>query len=109
MTEEQIMKNAGIRVTAVRMLIWRTICREFHGIFNLADLEEELPTVDKSTLFRTLNLLSEHHLLDTVNDVDLKHLVGNLQSLMLRVNVGEQHSQIFQCVEVDGCVVDKSP
>ncbi len=68
MTEEQTLKNAGVRVTAVRLLIWRTIGREFHGIFNLADLEEKLPTVDKSTLFRTLNLLSEKHLLDAIDD-----------------------------------------
>ena len=67
-SEERILQEAGIRVTAVRLLVWRTIHREFSGIFNLADLEEKLPTVDKSTLFRTLNLLSENHLLDTIDD-----------------------------------------
>lgn len=65
---EQMLREAGIRVTAVRLLVWRTIQREFSGIFNLADLEEKLPTVDKSTLFRTLNLLSENHLLDAIDD-----------------------------------------
>ena len=65
---EQTLREAGIRVTAVRLLVWRTIQREFSGIFNLADLEEKLPTVDKSTLFRTLNLLSENHLLDAIDD-----------------------------------------
>ena len=68
MTEEQTLRKAGIRVTAVRLLIWRTIHREFTGIFNLADLEEALPTVDKSTLFRTLNLFSDSHLLDEIDD-----------------------------------------
>lgn len=68
LTEEQTLKNAGIRVTAVRLLIWRTIHKEFSGIFNLADMEEALPTVDKSTLFRTLSLLSDHHLLDAIDD-----------------------------------------
>ena len=68
LSDEQILHEAGIRVTAVRLLIWRTIHREFSGIFNLADLEDKLPTVDKSTLFRTLNLLSECHLLDTIDD-----------------------------------------
>ena len=67
-TEEQILKQAGVRVTAVRLLIWRTIHREFTGIFNLADLEEALPTVDKSTLFRTLSLFSDNHLLDEIDD-----------------------------------------
>ena len=68
LSDEQILQEAGIRVTAVRLLIWRTIHREFSGIFNLADLEDKLPTVDKSTLFRTLNLLSECRLLDTIDD-----------------------------------------
>ena len=67
-SDEQILRDAGIRVTAVRLLVWRTIHREFSGIFNLADLEEKLPTVDKSTLFRTLNLLSESHWLDAIDD-----------------------------------------
>ena len=67
-TEEQTLQNAGIRVTAVRLLVWRTICRGFAGIFNLADLEEALPTVDKSTLFRTLTLFSDSHLIDAIDD-----------------------------------------
>lgn len=68
MTEEQTLKNAGIRITAVRLLIWRTMRREFAGIFNLADLEKVLPTVDKSTLFRTLTLFSDNHLIDAIDD-----------------------------------------
>ena len=67
-SEEQTLRDAGIRVTAVRLLVWRTIHRECSGIFNLAELEQKLPTVDKSTLFRTLGLLSESHLLDTIDD-----------------------------------------
>ena len=68
LTDEQTLREAGIRVTAVRLLIWRTMHREFTGIFNLADMEEALPTVDKSTLFRTLTLFSDHHLIDAVDD-----------------------------------------
>ena len=75
-SDEQILREAGVRVTAVRLLVWRTIHREFSGIFNLAELEEKLPTVDKSTLFRTLNLLSENHLLDMIEFPTLyMHLV----------------------------------
>lgn len=66
--DEKTLHDAGIRVTAVRLLIWRTIHHEFSGIFNLADLEEKLPTVDKSTLFRTLTLFQEKHLLDNIDD-----------------------------------------
>lgn len=68
LTKEQTLQHAGVRVTAVRLLVWRTICRGFAGIFNLADLEEALPTVDKSTLFRTLTLFSDSHLIDAIDD-----------------------------------------
>ena len=68
LTEEQTLRNAGIRVTAVRLLIWRTMHKQFAGIFNLADLVEALPTVDKSTLFRTLTLFSDSHLIDAIDD-----------------------------------------
>lgn len=68
LNDEQTLREAGVRVTAVRLLVWRTICREFAGIFNLADLEEALPTVDKSTLFRTLTLFSDSHLIDAIDD-----------------------------------------
>ena len=68
LTEEQTLRNAGIRVTAVRLLIWRTMHKQFAGIFNLADLEEALPTVDKSTLFRTLTLFNDSHLIDAIDD-----------------------------------------
>lgn len=60
--------NAGIRVTAVRAMIWRQVRHCTNGVFSLSDLEEAMPTVDKSTLFRTLTLFSDAHLLHTVDD-----------------------------------------
>ena len=67
-SEEQILTHAGIRVTAVRLLIWRQIRHGFTDAFSLADLEAALPTVDRSTLFRTLTLLTEAHLLHEIDD-----------------------------------------
>jgi len=67
-TDEEILQQAGIRVTAVRLLIWQQVRHTIKGIFSLADLEEVLPTIDRSTLFRTLTLLSEAHLLHSVDD-----------------------------------------
>lgn len=67
-TDEQRLQNAGIRVTAVRLLVWRQVRHGFGDAFSLADLEAALPTVDRSTLFRTLNLLSEAHLLHDIDD-----------------------------------------
>ena len=73
LTDEQVFEKAGIRVTAVRLLIWREIRNSFTGAFSLSDLEDALPTVDKSTLFRTLTLLSEAHLLHDIDDGSGSH------------------------------------
>ena len=73
LSDEQVFEKAGIRVTAVRLLIWREIRKSFDGAFSLADLEDALPTVDKSTLFRTLTLLSEAHLLHDIDDGSGSH------------------------------------
>ena len=73
LSDEQVFKKAGIRVTAVRLLIWREIRNSFPGAFSLSDLEDALPTVDKSTLFRTLTLLSESHLLHDIDDGSGSH------------------------------------
>ena len=67
-SDEQVLDNVGIRVTAVRLLIWRKIRHGFSDAFSLADLEAALPTVDRSTIFRTLTLLSEAHLLHDIDD-----------------------------------------
>lgn len=67
-TDEQALINVGIRVTAVRLMIWRHVRHQFTDAFSLADLEAALPTVDKSTLFRTLNLFTEAHLLHDIDD-----------------------------------------
>ena len=67
-SDEQSLDNAGIRVTAVRLLVWRQVRRSFSDAFSLADLEAALPTVDRSTLFRTLTTLTEGHLLHEIDD-----------------------------------------
>ncbi len=72
-SDEQILEEAGIRVTAVRLLVWREIRRSLTGAFSLSDLEDALPTVDKSTLFRTLTLLREAHLLHDIDDGSGSH------------------------------------
>ncbi len=65
---EQTLTKAGIHITAVRVLIWKTICNSFTDAFSLSDMEEALPTVDRSTLFRTLTTLSDAHLLHRISD-----------------------------------------
>ena len=61
------LKARDIRPTALRLLILRTMAG-FDRAFSLADLEEELDTVDKSTLFRTLTLFLAHHLVHGIDD-----------------------------------------
>lgn len=68
LTDEQILVQAGVHVTALRLLVWRTLRHQFNDTFSLADLERELPTVDRSTLFRCLLLLTESHLLHEIDD-----------------------------------------
>ena len=67
-SDEQTLDNAGIRVTAVRLMVWRPIRHGFSDAFSLADVEKALPTVDRSTLFRTLTLFASVHLLHDIDD-----------------------------------------
>ena len=67
-SDEELLVQAGVRVTAVRLMIWRHVRHEFADAFSLADLEGRMPTVDRSTLFRTLTLLTEAHLLHEIDD-----------------------------------------
>ena len=73
MKHEDVLKNAGVRVTALRLMIWRTISDKMKEAFSLADLEQLLISVDKSTLFRSLILFTEHGLLHTINDGSGSH------------------------------------
>jgi len=58
---------AGIRPTAVRLLIYKTALR-FHDTFSMSELEDALESVDKSTVFRTLLLFAARHLLHEIED-----------------------------------------
>ncbi len=64
--EERLLAR-GIKTTAVRLLIFKTMV-EFPQAFSLADLEAELGTVDKSTLFRTITLFHENLLIHSIDD-----------------------------------------
>ncbi len=61
------MKARDVKPTAVRILVLEALllCR---NAVSVADLEAALVTVDKSTIFRTLNLFLEHHLVHAVDD-----------------------------------------
>lgn len=63
----EIFTHHNVRPTAVRMLIYRSMLK-FHDTFSLADLEVELDTVDKSTIFRALEVFTQHHLIHEIED-----------------------------------------
>lgn len=66
---EQILSDAGIRITAVRLLVLRTIHERMHGsAFSLQDIVNEMVTADNSSVFRTLTLFAEKRLLHTIDD-----------------------------------------
>ncbi len=64
---EKILEEHGVRPTAVRILVLRVIS-SYHNTFSLTDLEAELESVDKSTIFRTLIVFAQHHLVHETED-----------------------------------------
>ncbi len=64
---ENMLAGAGIKPTAIRIMVMREIIAYNHP-FTLADMEGRLATVDKSTLFRTLTLFLERKLLHDVDN-----------------------------------------
>ena len=64
---EEVMKLHGVKPTAVRTLVFRAM-KEFHDTFSMSDLEDALESVDKSSIFRTLTLFAEHHLVHEIED-----------------------------------------
>ena len=56
-----------IRPTAIRVLVLRTLL-EMKQAMSVSDLEAQLDTVDKSTIFRTINLFLSHHLIHAIDD-----------------------------------------
>ncbi len=64
---EAILKQRDIRPTAIRLLVLKEIL-QFRQAFSLYMLENKLQTVDKSTIFRTLTLFHNNHLIHTIDD-----------------------------------------
>lgn len=69
---ERLLQLHDIRPTAVRILIWKTISN-LNFAFALADIESAMPTLDRSTIFRSLSVFSEQGLLHTLSDGSGQH------------------------------------
>ncbi len=61
------LEQRDIKPTAMRLLILRTM-RQHKEAFSLQDLENELDTADKSTIYRTIVLFLSHHLIHGIDD-----------------------------------------
>jgi Fur family ferric uptake transcriptional regulator len=65
----QMLEHHGVKPTANRLLIVRTLAREHHPV-TMKELEDELLTLDKSSIFRVLSLFREHRLVHVVEGGD---------------------------------------
>jgi Fur family ferric uptake transcriptional regulator len=91
---EKRLLNRNIKPTSIRLLIFKTMT-EFKKAFSLTDLETELETVNKSTIFRTLTLFHENLLIHNIDDGSgsMKYSICNETCMC---TVGELHVH-FNC------------
>lgn len=61
------LEKKGVKPTAVRILVFKAL-EEAQCPVSLLDLENVLETVDKSTIFRTLNVFLAHHVIHAIED-----------------------------------------
>ena len=64
--EERLLAR-GVKPTAMRLWVFRELEGAHHPL-SLRELEERMVTAERSTIFRTLTLLSEAHLLHDTDD-----------------------------------------
>ena len=63
----KLLANHGVRPTSNRIIVLRSLALSARPL-TLAELEEQLLSVDKSSIFRVLTLFREHHLVHTIED-----------------------------------------
>lgn len=67
METERLLADHDIRVTATRLLVANTLLRADHPL-SQTEIEDELQTVDRSTVSRSVSLFLEKGMLHTVDD-----------------------------------------
>lgn len=91
---EKRIEECGIRPTAVRLLVARTLS-EANAPLSLLDIETKLDTAPKSTIFRTLSLFQQHHIVHTIEDGS-----GSLKYELCHCNDNHLHNEMhthFYC------------
>ena len=61
------LEARGVKPTSTRILVYRALVEQRHPL-SLRELDDVLDTVDRSSIFRTLTLLLEHHLIHVIED-----------------------------------------
>lgn len=67
MDAQEILLRAGVKPTPNRILVMRVLLSA-EGPLGLAELEEALPSIEKSSIFRVLSLFGNRHLLHVIED-----------------------------------------
>ncbi|MBQ4406721.1 MAG: transcriptional repressor [Bacteroidales bacterium] len=64
---DELLQSSGIRATANRILVARTMLQSDKPM-SLIEIEDTLLSIDKSVIFRTLRLFSDNHLVHVIED-----------------------------------------
>lgn len=64
---EEILQRKGVRPTANRIIVLDALMKETHPV-SLAQLEERICTMDKSSIFRALSLFLENDIVHGIDD-----------------------------------------
>ena len=64
---EQRLEHRGVKLTAMRLLVYQEL-EHAHRPLSLRELEDKMSTAERSTIFRTLTLLLQHHLIHAIED-----------------------------------------
>ena len=64
---EHRLEHRGVKLTAMRLLVYEELEKARRPL-SLRELEDRMPTAERSTIFRTLTLLLEHHLVHAIED-----------------------------------------
>ena len=67
MSAEERFEHRGVKPTAMRLLVYKELERARRPL-SLRELEERMTTAERSTIFRALTLLLDHHLVHDIED-----------------------------------------
>lgn len=96
---DTLLSNAGIRPSAIRVLVAKTLMRS-SGPLSSQQIETTLQSVDRSSITRSLALFVEHNFVHTVDDgsgsvkYELCHAPGNHSN----TDFDDRHPH-FHCVK----------